>query len=92
MTTATGVPVRPSIGRIVHYRLPLDEAPVGQSGAIDPDQTIAPARVTYVWKGDDQAYMVNLQVDKLDADGSYLVTGVPYHETDSGSWFWPPKI
>lgn len=88
MTSAKGLPALPSIGRIVFYRLPPPEDSSEPTGLAD----VAPARVVYVWKGPDQAYVVNLQVDHQDRDGSYLMTGVPYHETETGSWFWPPRV
>lgn len=84
MTSSRGVPALPSICRMVQYRVP--------TAGVDHEPVIAPARVTYVWKGPGDAYTVNLQVDHLDQDGSYLVTGAKYSETDEGCWFWPPRV
>ena len=74
------------IGRIVHYRLSIDDKGV--------DSGIRPAVITHVWNDEG---LVNLQIF---LDGSLdrteiptAKTSVPYApEGKVGYWHWPPKL
>ena len=70
----------PTIGRIVHYHVPRDSAPLGGGNHAD----VAPAVIVAVWS----ATCVNL---KVLTDGPADVWKTSIVEGDQpGQWSWPP--
>lgn len=88
--------MKPTIGRIVHYKLNSLEALEAQkdmeafklSGNRPRAGEVYPALIVRVW-GDQETSVVNLQVF-LDGRHTIWVTSRAQGELE-GQWIWPPK-
>ena len=71
--------MKPSLGRIVHYR-------VSEPSAAFNGHDVHPAMITHV----HTETCVNLTVFP-DMHPPFCAGSVPYSETEPRAWFWPPR-
>lgn len=89
-------PLRPTIGRIVHYRLSqydcqrieFNRSKYGLLGNPVAAGDVVPVLVTKVWSSD----LINGKA-QIDGEGSFWVTSAARGVGDEpGTWFWPPRV